>query len=248
MDDQFKHKYRVSSARMPCWDYGSHGLYYITICTKDRINYFGEIVSGYDAETQGLETQNLASLRKKISGHTVETQDVASPPETIQEHTVETQDFASPRETIQGHDAETQDSETQNLETQHLASLRKTVIGEIAYNNWLDIPNHFPFIELDEFVVMPNHMHGILFINRPDKIDWQANKFGSQSRNLASVIRGYKSSVKTYATINTTEFHWQPRYYDRVIRDEKEYLNVREYIINNPAQWLLNGDNEKDLY
>ena len=125
---------------------------------------------------------------------------------------------------------------------------QKTPIAEIAHNNWSDIPNHFPFVELDEFVVMPNHLHGILFINKPDKTDWQPNKFGGQSQNLASIIRNYKGSVKTYATTNNIEFDWQPRYYDRVIRNEKEYENVRAYIFNNPDNWLLNGDNEDNLY
>jgi putative transposase len=187
MDDKFKNKYRISSARLPGWDYGSNALYYITICTKDREHYFGEIVS---------------------------------------EHNVETQYFAS----------------------QNIASLHKTPIGEIAYNNWLDIPNHFSFVELDEFVVMPNHIHGIIVINKPDKVDWKVNKFGVQSQNLASIIRGYKASVKTYSTLNEIEFGWQPRYHDHVIRNEKEYLNIREYIFNNPDQWLLNGDNIDNLF
>jgi REP element-mobilizing transposase RayT len=173
---------------MPSWDYGSNGLYYVTICTKHRLNYFGEIVS-----EQNLQVGN-------------------------------------------------------GVETQYFASLRKTIIGEIAHNNWLDIPNHFPFIELDDFVVMPNHIHGILFINKPDKTTWQVNKFGRQSQNLASVMRGYKASVKTHATINNIEFAWQPRYYDHVIRNEKEYINISEYILRNPQQWLLNGDNEDNLY
>lgn len=180
MDDKYKSQYRIASARMPTWDYGSHGLYYITICTKDRIHYFGEIESS-------PETQNIASL--------------------------------------------------------HL-----TLIGEIAHKNWLDIPNHFSFIELDEFVIMPNHIHGILLINKPDKELWETNKFGVQSQNLASVIRGYKASVKTYATLNNIEFNWQPRYYDHVIRKEKEYLNIRGYISNNPEEWLLRGDVEDNLY
>jgi putative transposase len=182
MDDQFKSKYRVSSVRMPHWDYGSHGLYYITICTKNHIHYFGEIVSD------------------------------------------------------------------PNNETQNFASLQKTAIGEVAYNNWLNIPTHFPFVEIDQFVIMPNHIHGILFINKPNKVDWTINKFGSQSQNLASIIRGYKASVKTYATINKIEFLWQPRYYDHVIRDEKGYINIREYIFNNPEKWLLNGEMEENLF
>jgi putative transposase len=195
MDDKYKNKYRVSSARMPCWDYGSNGAYYITICTKDREHFFGEIV--HNVETQNIASQNIAS---------------------------------------------------QNVVSQNVASLRKSAIGEIAYNNWLNIPDHFPFVELDEFVIMPNHMHGVLFINKINKDNWQLNKFGVQSQNLASVIRGYKASVKTYATINAIKFDWQPRYYDHVIRNEKEYLNISGYIVNNPDQWLLNGDNADNLY
>jgi putative transposase len=172
-DDKYKGKHRIQSARLNGWDYGSHGLYFVTICTKDRVPYFGEIIN----------------------------------------NTVETQNFAS---------------------------LQPSKLGKIAYNNWLDIPKHFPFVEIDEYIIMPDHVHGIIFINKPDKTDWQPNKFGSQSQNLASIIRGYKVSVKKYATLNNIEFSWQPRYYDRVIRNEIEYSNIREYIYNNPSNWLTN--------
>ena len=47
-------------------------------------------------------------------------------------------------------------------ETQNIASLRPTAVGKVAYANWLDIPNHFPFVELDDFVIMPNHIHAIV--------------------------------------------------------------------------------------
>jgi REP element-mobilizing transposase RayT len=161
------------------WDYGSHGLYFVTICTKDRFHYFGEI---------------------------------------------------------------------EEDEMQSIASLQETEIGKIAHGNWLQIPQFHPYVELDEFAIMPDHIHAILFINKPDKISWETNKFGAQRNNLASVIRGYKSSVKQYATINNIDFFWQPRYYDRVIRNEQEYINIREYIYNNPAQWLLSGDNFENLF
>jgi len=95
---------------------------------------------------------------------------------------------------------------------------------------------------------MPNHIHGIIFINKPDKVDWNYNKFGAQSQNLGAVMRGYKASVKTYATTNNIEFGWQPRYYDHVIRNEKEYLNIGGYIVDNPQQWLLNGDNADNIF
>lgn len=162
---------------MPGWDYGSHGLYFITICVKDRIRYFGDI-----NETQGV------------------------------------------------------------------ASLQASQLGSVAYDNWLQIPQFHPYIELDEFIIMPDHIHGILFINKPDKNTWELNKFGSQSKNLASIIRGYKSSVKKYATINDIEFSWQPGFYDRVIRGELEYRRIRDYIYDNPQQWLVNQDNSENIF
>lgn len=80
-------------------------------------------------------------------------------------------------------------------------------------------------------------------------MDWQPNQFGSQSRNLASIIRVYKASVKRYANLNEINFEWQSGYYDRVIRNEKEYQNIQQYIYHNPEQWLLNGgiDNESPM-
>jgi len=134
-----------------------------------------------------------------------------------------------------------------NTETQNFASLRHTVIGEIANQYWTEIPKHFPFVELDEYVVMPNHVHGILFFNKPDYADWKPGKFGPQSKTLGSVIRGYKAGVKTYATTNQIEFGWQPRFYDRIIRSQRELNNIRQYIINNPAKWYLDKDNPENL-
>jgi len=183
----YKNKYRIPSTRMANWDYSSHGLYYVTICTLNRIPYFGEIISRRDVA--GPETPRCIG-----------------------------------------------------------ASLQPTPLGEIAVACRKEIPNHFPFVGLDDFVIMPNHIHGILFINNPHKEDWIKNKFGPQSKNLGSVIRGFKAAVKTYATKNDIDFGWHPRYYDHVIRTEKEYLAIGGYIVNNPNEWLQNGDNEDNIF
>jgi len=177
--DKFLNKYRIASTRLQTGDYGSQASYFITICTKNRKNYFGEIITA--------------------------------------------------------------------AETQNVASLQPTAIGLIAHNNWKEIPLHFPFVELDEFVVMPNHIHGILFFNPPWLHDWTTNKFGPQSQNLASVIRGYKASVKTFSTMNQIEFAWQSRFHDRIIRSSKELSNTRQYIINNPANWHRDRNSLKPL-
>ena len=59
-----------------------------------------------------------------------------------------------------------------------------TQIGQIAFDFWKEIPNHFPFVILDEFIIMPNHVHGIIAINKTVHEKWQPNKFGPQSQNL----------------------------------------------------------------
>jgi putative transposase len=60
------------------------------------------------------------------------------------------------------------------------------------------------------------------------------NQFAPQSKNLSSIIRGYKSAVTTYARKNGIEFDWQPRFHDHIIRSMDDYSN---YIINNPVKW-----------
>ncbi len=91
MSEKFKGKYRNETFRAQWWDYNSNGAYFITICTQNRVHYFGEIQDG--------------------------------------------QMFLSE-------------------------------IGKLVYQFWMEIPNHFPHIILGEFVVMPDHMHGILILDR----------------------------------------------------------------------------------
>jgi REP element-mobilizing transposase RayT len=63
------------------------------------------------------------------------------------------------------------------------------------------------------------------------------NKFGPQSKNLASIIRGYKIGVTKKSKTICPYFKWQPNYFDHIIRNEEELTRIRQYIINNPIQW-----------
>ncbi len=63
------------------------------------------------------------------------------------------------------------------------------------------------------------------------------NAFKPQSKNLASIIRGFKSSVTTYARKNNIQFDWQPRFHDRMIRNQAEFNRISNYILNNPMNW-----------
>ena len=147
-------------------------------------------------------------------------------------------------------------------------SVRLSPISKIAQKYWLEIPKHFPFVKLDKFIIMPNHIHGIIIINKNVETQYfvspkntndpnvktqniagtnvetqniaslQKNKFGPQSQNLASIVRGFKSGVKSYTTKNNLEFAWQPRYYDHIIRDYESLERIRKYIQLNPNRWL----------
>lgn len=126
--------------------------------------------------------------------------------------------------------------------------IQPTVIGQRVIEGWLSIPTFSPFVQLDAFQLMPNHLHGVLFIDKPDYSDWQPNVFGPQRQNLASVMRGFKSGVTAYATTNQITFCWQTRYHDRVIRNDNELDRIRQYIYNNPAKWEQDRNNETGLY
>lgn len=112
-------------------------------------------------------------------------------------------------------------------------------LGIIANKYWNAIPEYHPFAELNTFTVMPNHIHGLVIINKPFEVpplDAIA-RYGPQSGNLAAIIRGYKSSVTSYARQEQLPFRWQARFHDHIVRDEEEYMKIYNYIINNPRNW-----------
>jgi putative transposase len=166
--------------RLKGWSYSSEGTYFITICCKDRHNYFG---------------------------------------------TVNNEEMA------------------------------KSDIGKISSNFWSEIPDHFPHVKLDVFVVMPNHIHGILTLDyslvglchdmtlHPTGQDrnHKTNKFGKPIKNSVSVIiNQYKSSVKRWCNTNGfNSFEWQSRFYDQILTNEESIENIREYIRNNVKNWSI---------
>ena len=133
-----------------------------------------------------------------------------------------------------------------------IKTLQATKIGEIACSEWYKTMELRPDmnLELGEFVVMPNHIHGIIMIGaneyntHPNAMQFgdamhcvSTNQFVPQSKNLSSIIRGYKSAVTVFARKNKIDFEWHPRFHDRIIRSTFEYNNISNYIINNPAKW-----------
>jgi len=176
MPEKFKNKYRIPSARLQNWDYRWQGAYFITICTQNRKNYFGNITHG-------------------------------------------------------------------NMEL--------SAIGIIADILWHEIKNHEKNVELDAFVVMPNHVHGILILAGDEspvetlhatslRNDSYAN-ISPKSGSVSAIIRSYKSAVTKHAHRLGFDFKWQPRFYDHIIRDGKSFENIRNYIFENPLKWKNDG-------
>ena len=118
--------------------------------------------------------------------------------------------------------------------------------GKIARDNWQAISNHFNDCEIDDFIIMPDHMHGIVFVYENNasvghRHACALQKCSRKHERLPEIIAGYKSSVsKQIHHAGYPEFKWQRSYYDRVIRNEKELNEIRKYILNNPLKLTLN--------
>jgi len=204
----FRNKYRIPSARLSNWDYSSCAYYFITICAKNREEYFGEVLRDDD-------------------------------------------------------DA---------------ASVALSDVGKIARDCWLDIPNHFPNASLDEWVIMPNHAHGIVVIGENDarglshgrdvacnvstnpratgidikhassdeRKQWMSHISPAPS-SLAAIIRSFKSAVTKQCREFGYDVEWQSRFYDRIIRNELVLYKIRVYIKNNPKMWYRDRNNTEGL-
>ncbi len=133
--------------------------------------------------------------------------------------------------------------------------------GEIVRDLWLETPTIRPNVELSEWVIMPNHFHAILTINRrggggvcKGVLQYAptapTTTLQSPSQTIGAIVRGFKSAVtkrinQTPATPGVPV--WQRNYWDHVIRDEQSYHDIAAYIVNNPTKWetdkLYSGGN-----
>lgn len=112
-------------------------------------------------------------------------------------------------------------------------------IGNRAACYLQEISQNRPNVFLDEFIVMPNHVHCIIEIKNSSFSSQSTNQYGKPVAGSVSVIvNHYKGRVKKWCYENGFgDFEWQGRFFDRVIRDNKEYWAIKNYIINNPANW-----------
>jgi putative transposase len=181
MSGLYKNKYRISSARLPGWDYRNSAGYFVTICTKNKEFYFG----------------NISNDEMVLND-----------------------------------------------------------LGKVAQENWLNIPFHNPMVTLGEFITMPNHIHGVLILHKDSTETPERNlinddgiskhefltRISPHAGSVSAIIRSYKSAVTKWANENNLSFAWQARFHDHIIRDDKEFNAISNYIILNPQTW------EKDKF
>ena len=119
-------------------------------------------------------------------------------------------------------------------------------IGQIASDCWQDIPEHFENTALDEFVVMPNHIHGIIIlVGDADLRPLQQQTAERSDMYLSKIIHGFKSSVSRIIKRRWNDhiFAWQRSFYDHVIRTDESLDDIRTYINNNPLNWASDEEN-----
>ena len=119
--------------------------------------------------------------------------------------------------------------------------------GEMIHEEWSQLSERFNFIQLDHYVIMPNHFHGIFFIKTRENCV-------TKNSNIGVIIGAFKS-ITTHKYINGVKKNhwpvfngklWQRNYYEQVLRDEESLYRAREYIINNPINWK--SDKMNPLY
>ncbi|MBI3125295.1 MAG: transposase [Ignavibacteriales bacterium] len=122
------------------------------------------------------------------------------------------------------------------------ASVILNAKGKIVEDCWFDLQNHYPNCELDYYVIMPDHFHGIIIITEQDIV----SRDGSETHPNKNRIHGLSEIIRSFKSYSSrrinelpeskSKFHWQTSFYDRIIRNEKELLRIRKYIQDNPLK------------
>lgn len=126
--------------------------------------------------------------------------------------------------------------------------------GHIVENEWIKTADIRKNVELDRYVIMPNHLHAIIMLNCRGVLQYAptdtSGKLQSPSQTVGSIIRGFKSTVtKQINQLRNTPGSsvWQRNYYEHIIRNEDGLNRIREYIINNPIQWQFDRENPHNI-
>lgn len=120
--------------------------------------------------------------------------------------------------------------------------MRLNEAGIILQAAWDALPDHYPFVELDAWIIMPNHVHGIIVLGDEVEAGLKPAPTTKTRHELSEIVR----ALKSFSSRRINERHrtsgeklWQRNYWEHIVRNESELNRSREYIRNNPAQWEL---------
>jgi REP element-mobilizing transposase RayT len=128
------------------------------------------------------------------------------------------------------------------------ANARLNSWGSIVQACWEDLPRHYPHVQLDAFVVMPNHVHGIVMIMNEANVGagFKPAPTTGRRHGIPEIVRAFK----TFSSRRINESRctpavpvWQRNYFEHVIRSETDLHQIREYITTNPAKWAEDEEN-----
>ncbi|MBR4864815.1 MAG: transposase [Oscillospiraceae bacterium] len=107
-------------------------------------------------------------------------------------------------------------------------------IGLIAKEQLLQVEKHYDNVQIDNWVIMPNHIHLLV------RISERINPFPTIAFDISNIIGKYKAAVTRNAknTLNYANNLWQTSFYDHIVRDENDYLKIWQYISGNPSKWI----------
>lgn len=125
--------------------------------------------------------------------------------------------------------------------------MRLSEIGEIVTEEWQKTEQIRENVKLDEWIIMPNHIHGITAIG--NNVETHCDASLQKKNNLSFIIRGFKSTTtKRIHMAGYSNFAWQSRFYEHIIRNENSLQKIREYINNNPIKWELDEYHPNKLH
>jgi putative transposase len=125
-------------------------------------------------------------------------------------------------------------------------------LGKLAQELWKEITNQFSYVELGNFVIMPNHIHGILIINKSATVETRfiaspnneekkggvtGDKNPMLNENISRIIRWYKGRCSFEMRKIHADFSWHSRFHDHIIKDSTSFENIQNYIENNSSKW-----------
>jgi REP element-mobilizing transposase RayT len=132
-------------------------------------------------------------------------------------------------------------------------------IGEIFSRCWHAIPKHFCYVTLDAFMVIPNHIHGIIIINNNNNDNVgarhasppQERPSGPEPQSIGAIVGSFKSAVTKHINeirATTSAPVWQRNYYEHIIRNDDSLNVIRQYILDNPAAWDVDDENPANMH